>query len=67
MTEVTIHSHLYRLHENLCFHKQAQLTILTLTCGFHQRASCCCREVLRDVSEVALVRFHQHLYSSLAV
>ena len=39
MTEVTIHSHLFRRHENLCFHKQAQLTILTLTCGFHQRAS----------------------------
>ena len=39
MTEATIHSHLYRRHENLCFHKQAQLTILTLTCGFHQRVS----------------------------
>ena len=36
MTEVTTHSHFYRRHVNFCFHKQAQLTILMLTCGFHQ-------------------------------
>ena len=36
---VTTHYHLYRRHENLCSHQQAQLIILTLTCGFHQRAS----------------------------
>ena len=38
-TEATIHSHLCRGHVNLCFHEQAQLTILTSTCGFHQRGS----------------------------
>ena len=39
MTEVTNHSQLCRRHETLCFHEQAQLTILTLTCGCHQRTS----------------------------